>query len=33
MALRMNEDMAFDNGEAHRDLGYAPRPFAPGPFP
>lgn len=27
MADRMNEDMAFDNSEAVKDFGYAPRPF------
>ena len=27
MADRMNEDMTFDNSEAVRDFGYAPRPF------
>jgi len=27
MAHRMNKDMAFDHGEAARDLGVSPRPF------
>ena len=27
MAMRMNRDMIFDNTEAVRDLGFAPRPF------
>lgn len=27
MADRMNENMVFDNSEAARDFGYAPRPF------
>jgi hypothetical protein len=26
---RMREDLVFDAGDARRELGYAPRPFAP----
>ena len=33
MAERMNTDMVFDHTAATRDFGYAPGPFAPGPFP
>ena len=29
MAERMNVDMVFDNGPAHRDFGYAPKWFEP----
>ncbi|MCL4681881.1 MAG: NAD-dependent epimerase/dehydratase family protein [Rhodocyclaceae bacterium] len=29
MVHRMNEDLVFDNAEARRDLGYAPRAFWP----
>ena len=29
MAERMNQDMVFEHKEAARDLGFAPRPFAP----
>lgn len=31
MAERMNSDLVFDHAEASRDLGFAPRPFCPGP--
>ena len=33
MAERMNTDMVFDHTAATQDFGYAPGPFAPGPFP
>ena len=32
MAERMNTDMVFDHDAATKDFGYAPSPFAPGPF-
>lgn len=31
IAERMNRDQVFDHAEAARDLGFAPRPFLPGP--
>lgn len=30
MAVRMNQDMVFDHGDAVRDFGYAPRAFSVG---
>lgn len=31
MAIRMNQDMAFDHAAAARDLGFSPRPFSLSP--